>query len=175
MLTGVVIVVIDGDTVLFKPDHYHPSSRAFIKVRLVDIDAPEKEQPYGEAATRALEGMALQQRATLEVVATDVYGRKLGRLGVGALPVNEETGAARLCLVVIAQSAPGDAAAAGRSAPRGHRAVAGSRAYPAVGVAARAASSRSLRLRGVPSGSAMWHSWKIRAVQWRQISLSSRG
>ncbi|HRK79323.1 MAG TPA: thermonuclease family protein [Thiobacillus sp.] len=90
MLTGVVIVVIDGDTVLFKPDHYHPSSRAFIKVRLVDIDAPEKEQPYGEAATRALEGMALQQRATLEVVATDVYGRKLGRLGVGALPVNEE-------------------------------------------------------------------------------------
>ncbi|WP_018076349.1 thermonuclease family protein [Thiobacillus denitrificans] len=89
-LSGVVIVVIDGDTLLFRPDHYHPSSRAFIKVRLAGIDAPEKGQPYGEAATRALKDMALQQRATLEIVATDVYGRKLGRIEVDALPVNEE-------------------------------------------------------------------------------------
>jgi endonuclease YncB( thermonuclease family) len=89
-LTGVVIVVIDGDTVLFKPDHYHPASRAFHKVRLVGIDAPEASQPHGEAATRALREMALKQRATLEIVATDPYGRKLGWLSVGALRVNAE-------------------------------------------------------------------------------------
>jgi len=89
-MQGVVIVVIDGDTVLFKPDHYHPSSRAFLKVRLVDIDAPESNQPHGEAATRALKDMALKQRATLEIVATDHYGRKLGRLDVGGVAVNTE-------------------------------------------------------------------------------------
>lgn len=89
-LRGVVIVVIDGDTVLFRPDHYHPSSRAFLKVRLAGIDAPEAAQPHGEAATRALKDMLLKQRATLEVVATDHYGRKLGRLSVGTLAVNAE-------------------------------------------------------------------------------------
>jgi micrococcal nuclease len=81
-LHGVVIVVIDGDTVLFKPDHYSPGSRAFLKVRLADIDAPETGQPFGEAATEALKAWVLKRRAQLEIVATDAYGRKLGRLSV---------------------------------------------------------------------------------------------
>ncbi len=89
-LQGVVIVVIDGDTVLFKPDHYSPSARAFLKVRLAGIDAPEAAQPHGDEATRALKEMALKQRARLEIVATDPYGRKLGRLSVGTLAVNAE-------------------------------------------------------------------------------------
>lgn len=89
-LQGIVIVVIDGDTVLFKPDHYSSSSRAFLKVRLAGIDAPEATQPHGDAATRALKEMALKQRATLEIIATDHYGRKLGRLSVGTLAVNAE-------------------------------------------------------------------------------------
>lgn len=89
-MQGVVIVVIDGDTVLFKPDHYHPASRAFLKVRLADIDAPEANQPHGAVATHALKDLALKQRATLEIVATDHYGRKLGRLDVAGVAVNSE-------------------------------------------------------------------------------------
>ena len=89
-LAGVVIVVIDGDTVLFKPDHYGAASRAFMKVRLTGIDAPEANQPHGGAATRSLKDMTLKRRASLEIVATDTYGRKLGRLSVGALQVNAE-------------------------------------------------------------------------------------
>jgi len=89
-LAGVVFVVIDGDTVLFKPDHYHPASRAFLKVRLADIDTPEKDQPHGEAATQALKALALNQRAQLDIVATDTYGRKVGRLSVGAQSINAE-------------------------------------------------------------------------------------
>jgi len=89
-LHGVVIVVIDGDTVLFKPDHYPPGSRTFLKVRLADIDAPETGQPFGEAATEALKARVLKQRAQLEIVATDAYGRKLGHLTVDARSVNAD-------------------------------------------------------------------------------------
>lgn len=89
-LSGVVVVVIDGDTVLFKPDHYSPASRAFVKVRLAGIDAPEADQPYGDAATQALKALALKRRAVLEIVATDVYGRKVGNLDVDGVRVNRE-------------------------------------------------------------------------------------
>lgn len=88
-LTGVVIVVIDGDTVLFKPDHYAPHSRAFLKVRLAGIDAPEAAQPYGAAATRALKQLALKRRATFDSLATDRYGRRVGRLGVDGVDASE--------------------------------------------------------------------------------------
>ncbi|HMA12057.1 MAG TPA: thermonuclease family protein [Steroidobacteraceae bacterium] len=89
-LRGVVIVVIDGDTLLFKPDHYPPRSRAFLKIRLADIDAPEKNQPHGEAATRVLQALVLNQRVEVDTVATDVYGRKVARIRKGALQVNAE-------------------------------------------------------------------------------------
>ena len=89
-LAGVVIVVIDGDTLLFRPDHYAPASRAFLKVRLAGIDAPESRQPHGDAATQSLKALALRRRGELEIVATDVYGRKLGVLEVDGLQVNAE-------------------------------------------------------------------------------------
>ncbi len=89
-LAGVVVVVIDGDTVLFKPDHYSPASRAFVKVRLAGIDAPEAGQPHGDASTQALKVLALKRRAVLEIVATDVYGRKVGNLDVDGVRVNLE-------------------------------------------------------------------------------------
>lgn len=90
VLAGVVVVVIDGDTVLFKPEPRHAASRFFLTVRLAGIDAPETRQPHGAAATRALKALALDRRATLEIVATDRYGRKVGRLRVDALPIERE-------------------------------------------------------------------------------------
>jgi endonuclease YncB( thermonuclease family) len=89
-MQGVVIVVIDGDTLLFKPDHYGAASRAFLKIRLADIDAPEKDQPYGEASARALAAWVLDQRVEVDTVATDVYGRTIARIRVGELQVNGE-------------------------------------------------------------------------------------
>jgi len=89
-LTGVVIVVIDGDTVLFKPGHDSPRSRNFLKVRLADIDAPEHDQPHGAAATRTLKALVLNQRVQIDTVATDVYGRKIARVRKGSLQVNAE-------------------------------------------------------------------------------------
>lgn len=89
-MQGVVIVVVDGDTVLFKPDHYGAASRAFLKLRLADIDAPEKDQPFGEAAAHALAAWVLNQRVEVETVAIDVYGRTIARIRSGTLQVNRE-------------------------------------------------------------------------------------
>ena len=89
-LRGVVIVVIDGDTVLFKPDHYGARSRAFLKIRLADIDAPEKNQPYGAAATRALTALVLNQEVEIDTVATDAYGRTIAHIQKGGVQINAE-------------------------------------------------------------------------------------
>lgn len=89
-LRGVVIVVIDGDTVLFKPDYYAARSRAFLKLRLADIDAPEKDQSGGDAATRALSAMVLKQLVEIRTVGADAYGRTIAQLQLGALQVNME-------------------------------------------------------------------------------------
>ena len=89
-MSGMVIVVIDGDTVLFKPDAPYKSiaqgaaPRAFLKIRLADIDAPEKDQPYGDAATRALTELVLDQRVEVETVATDIYGRTIAHIWIGS-------------------------------------------------------------------------------------------
>lgn len=89
-MRGVIIVVIDGDTVLFKPDHYQAASRAFLKLRLADIDAPEKDQPHGEAAMRVLQLLVLNQRVEVDTIATDAYGRKIARVRKGTLQVDAE-------------------------------------------------------------------------------------
>ena len=89
-MSGVVFVVIDGDTVLFKPDVYRAASRAFLKVRLANIDAPEKDQPYGDDATRALSALVLNQRVEVTTVAIDAYGRTIAQIQQGAVQVNTE-------------------------------------------------------------------------------------
>jgi endonuclease YncB( thermonuclease family) len=87
---GTFIVVIDGDTVLFKPADAQHASRAFRKIRLADIDAPEKDQPYGEAATRAVSALLLHQSVVIDTVATDVYGRSVAYVQKDALQINTE-------------------------------------------------------------------------------------
>jgi endonuclease YncB( thermonuclease family) len=175
-LVGGVVVVIDGDTVLFRPDSYGAASRAFLKVRLVDIDAPETDQPYGDAATDALKSLALGRQASLEIVATDVYGRKLGRLAVGGLQVNAELVRSGHAWAASRDRTVRALEREARRARRGlwqdQEAVA-----PWAWRRARAASTRrwSAISRGVPSGRATWHSSKMRALQRRHISLSSLG
>ncbi|HQT31436.1 MAG TPA: thermonuclease family protein [Thiobacillus sp.] len=89
-MSGIVFVVIDGDTMLFKPDAYGTASRAFLKIRLANIDAPEKDQPYGDDATRALSALVLNQRVDVTTVATDFYGRTIAQIQAGDVQVNTE-------------------------------------------------------------------------------------
>ena len=79
-----VIAVMDGDTVMVLRDGKK------IKVRLANIDAPEKDQPYGEAATRALSALVLDQRVEVTTVAIDAYGRTIAQIQLSDVQVNTE-------------------------------------------------------------------------------------
>ena len=89
LLAGRVFAVIDGDTVLFRPDTAS-TTRAFFRLRLADIDAPESGQPHGGDAKRALATLALERRATVDTRATDRYGRQVGDLVVDGRRLNAE-------------------------------------------------------------------------------------
>ncbi|MHB1215616.1 MAG: thermonuclease family protein [Thiobacillus sp.] len=134
-IAGVVFVVIDGDTVLFKPDSIPPGSRAFLKIRLADIDAPEQGQPYGPAATRALSALVLNQQVEADTLATDVYGRTVARIRLGAVRIDQE---------MVRQGfawAYGSTRASARSGAESFRASTWHRADPVLLDAQRAARS----------------------------------
>ena len=62
--------VTDGDTIVLMDA---------TRVRLPGIDTPERDQPYGPAATTALEGM-VETSVYIVEVDTDRYGRMVGQL-----------------------------------------------------------------------------------------------
>ena len=61
-----------------------------VKVRLGEIDTPERKQPYGTRAQQALSDLAFNQQARVVVQDTDRYGRTVGRVYVGGVDVNAE-------------------------------------------------------------------------------------
>ena len=82
-LFGTVIRVVDGDTVVFTV-HDGPIE----KVRLADIDTPERDQPWGSEATTALRKWSMSKPARIEVVDTDRYGRLVATLWVDDENIN---------------------------------------------------------------------------------------
>jgi endonuclease YncB( thermonuclease family) len=74
-LTGTVVKVTDGDTFgLLTPDRHEYT------IRLYGIDAPEYDQPYGRAASRALTGMIDDRAVSVTIEAVDKYGRLVGQV-----------------------------------------------------------------------------------------------
>ena len=82
-LTGRVVGISDGDTLTLLTDN-----RRQIRIRLYGIDAPEAHQPYGNRSRQALSALVFRRRVTVEVVDTDRYGRKVGRVIAGGTDVN---------------------------------------------------------------------------------------
>lgn len=91
VLTGDVVGVMDGDTLDLLVD------KRPVRIRLANVDAPEKAQPHGQASKKALVGMALGKTCSATVQVVDRYGRKVAELECGAGQVNRmmvEQGAA---------------------------------------------------------------------------------
>ena len=78
------IFVVDGDTIKGNLD----SKR--ITIRLVEIDAPEMDQPFGVESKRFLEKLIENKKVTLIAEGKDRYGRTLGELFVNKDNINEK-------------------------------------------------------------------------------------
>ena len=82
--TGKVIAVLDGDTLLVMRGG-HP-----VKVRLAEVDAPEKAQPYGIASQKSLAEMVMGKQIQVASRAVDDYGRMVATVSIDELNVNYE-------------------------------------------------------------------------------------
>lgn len=82
--TGKVVAVADGDTITVLRD------RVQVKVRLVEIDAPEKAQAFGNRSKQALTALVHGQEVRVVEHGLDKYQRTLGRIFRGDLDVNAE-------------------------------------------------------------------------------------
>ncbi|MCP4043825.1 MAG: thermonuclease family protein, partial [Gammaproteobacteria bacterium] len=61
-----------------------------LKIRLAEIDTPERRQPFGTKAKQALAKMAFNKQARVVEVTKDRYKRIVGRVYMGNLDVNAE-------------------------------------------------------------------------------------
>jgi len=82
--TAKVIAVLDGDTVMVQ------RKSGLVKIRLNEIDAPEKAQAFGETSRRSLSDMVLGKQVKVSSQAVDKYGRMVAHLGLDGMDVNAE-------------------------------------------------------------------------------------
>jgi micrococcal nuclease len=59
-----------------------------LRVRLAEIDAPERKQPYAAEAKQALSALVLEKQIVLHAQEVDRYGRTLARAYVAGVDVN---------------------------------------------------------------------------------------
>lgn len=80
-----VIGISDGDTLTVLINENEQ-----MKVRLAEIDAPEKAQPFGKRSKQSLSDMCYQQTAVIERIDIDRYGRTVAKVQCGLINANEE-------------------------------------------------------------------------------------
>lgn len=81
---GKVVSIADGDTLTILVDARQ------IKVRLAEIDTPERGQPYGQRARKTLGNLVFGETVRVEFVDWERYGRMVGRVHLDGLDVNAE-------------------------------------------------------------------------------------
>lgn len=85
VLQGRVVGITDGDTLtILTADNQH------VRIRLAEIDAPERGQPYGKKAKEVLSELAFGKDLTVKVTETDRYGRGVARVFDGTTDINVE-------------------------------------------------------------------------------------
>ncbi len=82
-LTGRVVRVADGDTISVLDRHKQQH-----KIRFFGIDAPERDQPHGQAARRALASLVDEQQVGVVIIEKDDYGRTVGTVYQGDTNIN---------------------------------------------------------------------------------------
>jgi endonuclease YncB( thermonuclease family) len=73
-LTCVVIGVADGDTLTARCDAKN------LRIRVAEIDAPEKAQAFGNRSRQHLAALCFKKPATVRPLSIDRYGRTVARV-----------------------------------------------------------------------------------------------
>lgn len=81
---GRVIKVADGDTITILVDTHQ------IKIRLGEIDTPERGQPYWRISKKALENLVAGKVILAEEIDIDRYGRVVAHVYINDIWVNED-------------------------------------------------------------------------------------
>lgn len=81
-LQGRVVGVSDGDTVTVLDVDNKPH-----KIRLSGIDAPEKEQAYGQKSKESLSELVFGKSVDVEWRKQDRYGRTVGKIMLGGVDI----------------------------------------------------------------------------------------
>jgi endonuclease YncB( thermonuclease family) len=85
ILMCLVVGVADGDTLTVLCN-----GSKQVKIRLSEIDAPEKRQPFGNRSKQSLSVMCLQKKAKIKPQTKDRYGRTVARVICDGVDANEE-------------------------------------------------------------------------------------
>lgn len=83
--TGNVVGVADGDTITVLD-----AQKIQHKVRLAEIDAPEKAQAFGSKSKQALSVLVFGKQVSVVEQGQDKYKRTIGRIYLGDADVNAE-------------------------------------------------------------------------------------
>jgi micrococcal nuclease len=83
-LSGRVFGITDGDTLTVLVN------REPVKVRLAEIDTPERGQPWSKKAKQALSEKVYGKVVRVEVTGTDRYGRSIGHVLLDERDINRE-------------------------------------------------------------------------------------
>ena len=86
-LEGKIVGVSDGDTATMLVEA--PNGKLTVKIRLAQIDAPEKAQPWGQKSKQALSDLIDGKTIRAEVETKDRYGRVVANLYDGNTWINE--------------------------------------------------------------------------------------
>jgi endonuclease YncB( thermonuclease family) len=81
---GKVVSVHDGDTLTVLIEHRQ------VRVRLIDIDAPELRQPFGTRSRQSLSTLCFGKMASLDVRGQDRFKRTLARVTCAGADANSE-------------------------------------------------------------------------------------
>ena len=82
VLTGIVESVTDGDTIKVR------STYGINIIRLYGIDAPEKDQPFGNFVTTFLKDKIENKHVSVEYSSKDRYGRIIGKVYHNEIYIN---------------------------------------------------------------------------------------
>ncbi|MCP0913241.1 thermonuclease family protein [Legionella sp. 27cVA30] len=84
-ISGLVIKIADGDTLTILTP-----KKEQVKIRLTEIDAPEKKQAFGNVSRQSLAKICFRKNAVINYEKVDRYKRILGRVYCNGVDANAE-------------------------------------------------------------------------------------